>query len=250
MSLKEKIETALVKAGLKKDLASELEDKIKSEEDIEPAINELKEKKSKNLTFEDFEKVVEEAGLTETLERYMKIKEEKAAAKTIEDYEKKLKEKTDEAQKKAAEEEAKKKAEEKMTEEEKRFSKLEESITGLNEKFSQFLDKTSKDGLQARFKAALKEAKIDEKWAEKIPIEKMEDIEVNVKELKDMVDAQEQAAIDKKLEELGVPKDGDGRTTTPTEEMVSAFAESQEKGEVTGEFKGKDLGLSETEKSK
>ena len=218
-------------------------------EDIEGVIDKLKNEQ-KEWTDEEFEKTVEESGLTNKLKSYVQKEADRAVTKAIQTHDAKLKEKEDEARKQAEAEEAKKKAEEKMTEEEKRIAQLEETISGLNDKISQFLDKTSKDGLQAKFKAALKEAKIDEKWAEKIPIEKMEDIEVNVKELKDMVDAQEQAAIDKKLEELGVPKDGDGRTTTPTEEAVSAFAESQETGEVTGEFKGKDLGLSETEKSK
>ena len=252
MLLKDLIKTALKKAGLKEDLADELEKKVKSEEEIEDAVKELveKEKTKSELTFDDLKRMIKEADLEELLEKYVKSEADRVVTKAIKSHDDKLKEKADEARKQKEAEEAKKKAEEKMSDEEKRWSKIEEMVKTMGEKVDTFLNKTSKDGLRAKVRAALKEAELDESFAEKLKIEKEEDIEATVTGLRDFVDKREQEKIDKKLEELGVPKDGNGQTTTPTEDMVADYAERKEKGEISGTFQGKDLGLGKAENLK
>jgi len=250
MGLLDLIKTALKKAGLKEDLADGLKDKIKSEEDIEDVIKDLKEKKKTDLTEEDFNKVVKEAGLAEIHEKIVKAAVDRVLQKAIQTHDEKLKAKTEEALKEAKDAEAKKKKEEEMTDAEKRYSMLEDKFTSLTDKFDQFLNKTSKDGLQEKVKAALKEAELDETFVSNIHVEKEDEIGDAVKELQEKVTTRQQSEIDKKLEELGVPKGGNGQTTTPTEEAVGAFAEEQEKGTSAGEFQGKDLGLGKTENLK
>jgi len=250
MNLLDLIKTALKKAGLKEDLAEDLEKKIKTEDEIEAVVNELKEKQKKeDLTEADLDKIVKEAGLEELYEKVLKAKVDRVLQKAIQTHDEKLKAKAEEERKQAEAEEEKKKAEEKMTDEQKEISELKETVKGLNERIGQFLDKTSKDGLYSKFKTALKEVGIDEKLADKINIEKEDEIEATVGELKTMIDAREQEVVNKKLEELGIPKGGNGGTKTPTEEAVADFAERQEKGEVSGEFQGKslkDLGIEKT----
>lgn len=252
-SLKDLIKTALKKAGLKEDLADELEKKVKSEEEIEAAVGELKKKEDEktNLTDEDFEKTVEKAGLTETLKKYVKTREDRVAQKAVQTHDEKLKEKADEARQKAEEDEAKKKEQEKMTAEQKEISSLKDTVKELKDTIGQFLNKTSENELKTKFKVALKEAKLKETWADKISITKEEEIETHVNEIQELVTTREQEATNKILEELNIPKDGNGQTTTLTEDLVADFAERQEKGNISGDdFKGKDLGLGETENIK
>ena len=250
MKLLDLIKTALKKVGLKEDLAEGLMEKIKSEEDIEGVIKDLKEKNKTDLNEADLDKILKEAGLTDLHEKILKAKVDRVLQKAIQTHDEKLKAKADKDLEDAAAEKVKKEKEEKMSEEDKKISALTETVKTLTDKVDQFLGKTIADDLTGKVRAALKEAELDEGFASNIHIEKEDEIGDAVKELQERIVTRQQSEIDKKLEELGVPKGGNGKTATPTEEAVGAFAEEQEKGTNTGEFQGKDLGLGETENTK
>ena len=88
-----------------------------------------------------------------------------------------------------------------------------ERLQEVEKELSEMKSNNAKSSLNNSIKKALKEADLGEGFASYIKVDKEEDIETAVKDLKENILGQEQESIDKKLKEGGVPPKGESTFT-------------------------------------
>lgn len=88
-----------------------------------------------------------------------------------------------------------------------------ERLQEVEKELSEMKSNNAKSSLDNSIKKALKEAELGEGFAQYIKVDKEEDIETAVKDLKDNILGQKQESIDKKLKEGEIPQKGEATFT-------------------------------------
>lgn len=153
------------------------------------------------LTDEQFLEACKEAGLEKSLSSYTSKIADRRTSEGIETY--------------------KKNSGKKDLSDKERLQEAEKEI-------SEMKSKNAKGILNNSIKKALKEADLSEGFASYIKVEKEEDIENAVKDLKDNILEQKQESIDKKLKEGEVPNKGE-QTFTGSGSMETVAKDFAEK---------------------
>jgi len=125
-----------------------------------------------------------------------------------------------------------------MSEGEKKISDLTEEVKNLTTLVKDLSGTTVKTKRETLIKDALKKADLSEGFSKYITVEKDEDIEESVKNLKDEVLGRKQAEIDKKLKDGEVPLKGE-EAGNLEEELIGKIASGEEG--TAGAFEGKKL---------
>jgi len=125
-----------------------------------------------------------------------------------------------------------------MSDTEKQIATLTEQMGSLTNLVKGFAETTGKTKRETLIKDALKKADLSEGFSKFITVDKDEDIEENVKNLKDEVLGLKQAEIDKKLKGGEIPPKGEAAGNLE-EELVGEVAGGEEG--TSGDFKGKKL---------
>ena len=225
MDLTTKIKTALKKAGLDEALAEKI--KVTDEGQIEAEIAKLKGKVE--LTPEQFEKAVKEAGLDESMKKYLQSETDRRVSQAITTHDLKLAKEKEEAATKVKTEEEKKKEQENMSDSEKKIAGLTEQIGNLTNLVKGLGESTVKTKRETLIKDSLKKAGLGEGFSKYITVDKDEDIEGSVNNLKDEVLGLKQAEIDKKLKDGDIPPKGEPAGSIAEEEAKS-FAKERNDG--------------------
>jgi len=125
-----------------------------------------------------------------------------------------------------------------MSDSEKKISDLTEEVSKLTTLVKDLSGTTVKTKRETLIKDALKKADLSEGFLSYITVDKDEDIEENVKNLKDEILGLKQAEIDKKLKGGEIPPKGEAAGDLE-EELVGEVASGEEG--TSGDFKGKEL---------
>lgn len=233
MDLTTQIKKALKKAGLDEALAEKI--KVTDESQIEAEIEKLKE--IKELTPEQLEAAIKKAGLEESYKKHLQSEVDRRVTQAITTHDLKLAKEKEEAAAKVKTEEEKKKEQANMSDTEKQISNLTEevkSLTGLVKTLGESTVKTKRETL---VKTALKEAGLSEGFSKYITVDKDEDINESVKNLKDEVLGKKQSEIDKKLKDGDTPPKGE-LAGTIEEEIAVTFAKEKNVGAEGQPFQG------------
>jgi len=233
MDLITQIKTALKKAGLDEGLAKDI--KITNESEIEAEIEKLKGKI--DLTPEQLVAAVKEAGLEDSFNKYLQRETDRRVSQAITTHDLKTAKEKEEAATKEKAEEKKKKEQENMSDTEKQIANLTEQMGSLTNLVKGFAETTGKTNRETLIKDALKKADLSEGFSKYITVDKDEDIEESVKNLKDEVLGLKQAEIDKKLKGGEVPPKGEPAGTVG-EEVAKTFAEEKNLGAKGQPFQG------------
>ncbi|MBA7561284.1 hypothetical protein ES695_07240 [Candidatus Atribacteria bacterium 1244-E10-H5-B2] len=140
------------------------------------------EDKEISLNDEEFAEAIEKAGLSKSLNNYTAKIADKRTSEGIETY--------------------KKNQGEKELSDKERLQEVEKEL-------SEMKSNNAKSSLNNSIKKALKEADLGEGFAQYIKVDKEEDIENAVKDLRDNILEQKQESIDKKLKEGDIPLKGE-----------------------------------------
>jgi len=235
MDLTTQIKKALKKAGLDEALAEKI--KVTEESQIEAEIKKLKE--IKELTPEQLEAAIKEAGLEESFKKYLQSETDRRVSQAITTHDLKLAKEKEEAVIKAKTEEEKKKEQANMSDSEKKIANMAEQIGSLTELVKTLGESTVKTKRETLVKTALKEAGLSEGFSKYITVDKDEDINESVKSLKDEVLGLKQAEIDKKLKDGDTPPKGEPAGSLAEEEAKS-FAVERNEGSKGQPFQGFD----------
>jgi hypothetical protein len=217
-----KIKKALKDAGLSEALAENID--ITDESKIEAEIEKLKKKV--DLTPEQLVEALKEAGLEESYKKHLQSETDKRVTQAITTHDLKLAKEKEEATTKAKTEEEKKKEQENMSDTDKKIANMTEqigSLTDLVKGFSESTVKTKRETLEG--------------FSKYITVDKDEDIEGSVKNLKDEVLGLKQAEIDKKLKDGDIPSKGVAAGTIE-EEIAVSFAKEKNEGSDGQPFQG------------
>jgi len=228
------IKTALKKAGLDEALAEKI--KVTEASQIDAEIEKLKGKI--DLTPEQLTAAVKEAGLEESFNKYLQSETDRRVSQAITTHDLKTAKEKEEAAAKEKAEEKKKKEQANMSDTEKQIATLTEQMGSLTNLVKGFAETTGKTKRETLIKDALKKADLSEGFSKFITVDKDEDIEENVKNLKDEVLRLKQAEIDKKLKGGEIPPKGEAAGNLE-EELVGEVAGGEEG--TSGDFKGKKL---------
>lgn len=231
--LKTLIKKALKEAGLDEGLAEKI--KVTEESQIDAEIEKLKGKIE--LTSEQFVEAIKEAGLEESLNKHIQRETDKRVTQAITTHDLKTAKEKEEATKKVEADEKKKKEQENMSDSDKKVSELTEEVGKLTTLVKDLSGSTVKTKRETLIKDALKKADLSEGFLSYITVEKDEDIEESVKNLKDEVLGRKQAEIDKKLKDEEVPPKGEAAGSVG-EEVAKEFAEEKNLGAKGQPFKG------------
>ena len=203
---------------------------------------EKQEKKETELTPEELIEAIKTAGLEESFKKYVKELQDSEADRRVTQailtHDLKLKKEAEEAA--ATEKAEKKKIKEQtnMSDTEKTIANLTEQVGNLTNLIKGFGETTVKAKRETLIKDSLKKAGLSEGFSKYITVDKDEDIEGNVKSLKDEVLGLKQAEIDKKLKDGEPPAKGE-IAGSMNEELIAKVASG--KGETAGTFEGKKL---------
>jgi len=231
-----KIKKALKDAGLSEALAENI--KITNESEIEAEIEKLKGKVE--LTPEQLEAAIKEAGLEDSFKKYLQSEADRRVSQAILTHDLKLKKEAEEAEAKRKADEEKNKKQADMSDTEKTIANLTEQIGNLTNMVKGLGETTVKAKRETLIKDSLKKAGLSEGFSKYITVEKDEDIEGSVKNLKDEVLGLKQAEIDKKLkEDGGAPAKGEAAGSI-AEEEAKKFAQERNKGSASQPFQGFD----------
>jgi len=233
MDFTTQIKTALKKAGLDEALAEKI--KVTDESQIEAEIEKLKGKIE--LSPEQLLEAVKEAGMEESFNKYLQSETDRRVSQAITTHDLKSAKEKEEAATKAKTEEQKKEEQKNMTDSEKKISDLTEEVKSLTTLVTDLSGTTVKTKRETLIKDALKKADLSEGFLSYITVEKDEDIEKSVNNLKDKVLDFKQAEIDKKLKGGGSPPKGEA-TGTIEEEAAISFAKEKNEGPEGQPFKG------------
>ena len=233
MDLTTQIKKALKKAGLDEALAEKI--KVTEESQIEAEIKKLKE--IEELTSEQLIEALKEAGLEESYKKHLQSETDKRVTQAITTHDLKLAKEKEEAATKAKTEEEKKEEQANMSDTEKQIANLTEKIGSLTNIVKGFSESTVKTKRETLIKDALKKVDLSEGFSKYIAVDKDEDIEESVKNLKDEVLGLKQAEIDKKLKDGDVPPKGESAGSVG-EELAVSFAEEKNKGAAGQPFQG------------
>jgi len=234
MDLITQIKTALKKAGLDEGLAEKI--KVTDKSQIDAEIEKLKGKIE--LTPEQLAEAIKEAGLEGSFNKYLQSETDRRVSQAITTHDLKSAKEKEEAATKEKAEEKKKKEQAEMTDSEKKISDLTEEVKSLTTLVKDLSGTTVKTKRETLIKDALKKADLSKGFLSYITVDKDEDIEENVKNLKDQVLGLKQAEIDKKLKEGEVPSKGE--PAGDIGEEIIAKAASGKEG-TAGDFEGKKL---------
>jgi hypothetical protein len=239
------IKNALKKAGLDENIAEKIKEKMKDEYDLEgmnTAVEDAKKEAGKTgpMGEDKFLAAIKEAGLTDDLNSYTQKREDARVAQALKTGKEKWEKEEEEKNKKKLEEEGKKKKLEGMDEKDREIAELKDTIGELKGTMEKLVGAKGKEELTGKVMAELKEAGMDEGYAEFIHVDSEDKIGDAVKNLKERVFADQQAQMDKKLEELGVPKGGKKLDQEKVDNSISEYAESKHKGEAA-KIQGKEL---------
>lgn len=233
MDLTTQIKTALKKAGLDEALAEKI--KVTDESQIDAEIEKLKGKIE--LTPEQLVEAIKEAGLEESFNKYLQSETDRRVSQAITTHDLKSAKEKEEAAEKEKAEEKKKKEQAEMTDSEKKISDLTEEVKNLNTLVKELSGTTIKTKRETLIKGALKKADLSEGFLSYINVDKDEDIDESVKNLKDHILEHKQAEIDKKLKEGETPSKGE-TTGTIEEETATSYAKEKNEGTEGQPFKG------------
>lgn len=233
MDLITQIKTALKAAGLDEGLAEKI--KVTDESQIEAEIEKLKGKVE--LTPEQLEAAIKEAGLDGSFKKYLQSETDRRVSQAITTHDLKLSKEKEEAATKEKAEKKKIKEQVNMSESEKKISDLTESVNKLTDLVKDLSGTTVKAKRETLIKDSLKKAGLNEGFSKYITVEKDEDIEGNVKSLKDEILGLKQAEIDKKLKDGEVPPKGETMGTI-AEEAAKNFAKERNQGSKGQPFQG------------
>lgn len=228
-----KIKKALKDAGLSEALAENID--ITDESKIEAEIEKLKKKV--DLTPEQLVEALKEAGLEESYKKHLQSETDKRVTQAITTHDLKLAKEKEEATTKAKTEEEKKKEQENMSDTDKKIANMTEQIGSLTDLVKGFSESTVKTKRETLIKDALKKADLSEGFSKYITVDKDEDIEGSVKNLKDEVLGLKQAEIDKKLKDGDIPSKGVAAGTIE-EEIAVSFAKEKNEGSDGQPFQG------------
>lgn len=232
------VKQALKKAGLDEGLAKDI--KIINESEIDAEIEKLKGEKE--LTSEELVKAIKEAGLEGSFNKFLQSETDRRVSQAISTHDLKSAKEKEEATAKEKAEEKKKKDQENMSDAEKKISDLTGEVKSLTTLVKDLSGSTVKTKRETLIKDALKKADLSEGFSKYITVDKDEDIEESVKNLKDQVLGHKQAEIDKRLKEGEVPSKGEAAGSVG-EELAKSFAEEKNLGAKGQPFEG----LSEAE---
>ena len=235
MDLTTKIKTALKKAGLDEALVEKI--KVTDESQIEAEIAKLKGKIE--LTPEQFEEAIKEAGLDESMKKYLQSETDRRVSQAIMTHDLKLAKEKEEEVAKAKTEEEKKKEQVNMSDSEKKISDLTDEVKNLTGLVKGLGESTVKTKRETLIKTALKEAGLGEGFSKYITVDKDEDITESVKSLKDEVLGLKQAEIDKQLKDGDIPPKGESAGSI-AEEEAKKFAKERNDGADGQPFKAFD----------
>jgi len=227
------IKKALKKAGLDEELAEKI--KVTDESQIEAEIEKLKGKI--DLNPEQLIAAVKEAGLEESFNKYLQSETDRRVSQAITTHDLKTAKEKEETAAKEKAEEKKKKEQADMSDSEKKISDLTEEVSKLTTLVKDLSGTTVKTKRETLIKDALKKADLSEGFSKYITVDKDEDIEESVKNLKDQVLEHKQAEIDEKLKGGEVPPKGEPAGTVG-EETAKTFAEEKNKGAKGEPFQG------------
>ena len=233
MDLITQIKKALKKAGLDEGLAEKI--KVTDESQIEAEIEKLKGKIE--LTPEQLVEAIKEAGLEGSFNKYLQSETDRRVSQAITTHDLKSAKEKEEAATKEKAEKKKKEEQVNMSESEKKISDLTEEVKNLTTLVKDLGGATVKTKRETLIKDALKKADLSEGFLPYITVEKDEDIENNVKSLKDEVLGLKQAEIDKKLKDGEVPPKGEAAGTIE-EDTAKKFAEEKNLGTKGEPFEG------------
>jgi len=234
MDLITQIKKALKKAGLDEGLAEKI--KVTDESQIEAEIEKLKGKIE--LTPEQLIEAIKEAGLEESFNKHLQSETDRRVSQAITTHDLKSAKEKEEAATKEKDEKKKKEEQANMSEGEKKISDLTEEVKNLTTLVKDLSGTTVKTKRETLIKDALKKADLSEGFSKYITVEKDEDIEESVKNLKDEVLGRKQAEIDKKLKDGEVPLKGE-EAGNLEEELIGKIASGEEG--TAGAFEGKKL---------
>lgn len=220
--LSTQIKDALKKAGLNEDLLDQI--KVEKEEDINKAVDELKKdiKALEGLSGEDFLNAIKNAGLSEPLKKYVISEADRRVTEAITTHDAKLKAEVDKTKVQAALDKEK----EGMTEDQKKLSTLVDTVDKLSITIDKFAQNTSEKDVSVSIITALKEAKLNEGFADFIHVKSVEEVGDAVKNLSEKVLAERQQTLDKKLEELNIPHYG-GASTSSSDNDITEYAKKK-----------------------
>lgn len=233
MDLITQIKKALKKAGLDEGLAEKI--KVTDESQIEAEIEKLKGKIE--LTSEQLVEAIKEAGLEESFNKHLQSETDRRVSQAITTHDLKSAKEKEEAATKEKTEKKKEEEQKNMSEGEKKISDLTEEVKNLTTLVKDLSGTTVKTKRETLIKDALKKADLSEGFSKYITVEKDEDIEESVKNLKDEVLGRKQAEIDKKLKEGEVPSKGEPAGSVG-EEITKKFAEEKNLGAKGEAFQG------------
>lgn len=233
MDLITQIKTALKKAGLDEGLAEKI--KVTDASQIDAEIEKLKGKIE--LTPEQLVEAIKEAGLEGSFNKYLQSETDRRVSQAITTHDLKLAKEKEEAITKEKAEEKKKKEQADMSDSEKRISDLTEEVKNLTTLVKDLSGTTVKTKRETLIKDALKKAGLGEGFSSYITVDKDEEIEESVKNLKDQVLEHKQAEIDKKLKDGEVPPKGEPAGTIG-EELAISFAKEKNLGAEGQPFQG------------
>lgn len=204
---------------------------------------EKQEKEELELTSEELINAIKEANLTKSFEKYVKEQQDKEADRRVSQailtHDLKLKKEAEEAEAKKKAEEEKKKGQANMSDTEKTIANLTEQIGNLTNMVKGLGESTIKAKRETLIKDSLKKAGLSEGFSKYIIVDKDEDIEENVKNLKDQILGLQQAEIDKRLKDGGIPAKGEAAGSI-AEETAKKFAQERNKGSAAQPFQGFD----------
>jgi len=233
MDLTTQIKKALKKAGLDEALVEKI--KVTEESQIEAEIEKLKGKI--DLTPEQLVAAVKEAGLEESFNKYLQSETDRRVSQAITTHDLKTAKEKEEAVTKEKAEEKKKKEQENMSDTEKTIANLAEQVGSLTNLVKGFAETTGETKRETLIKNALKKADLNEGFSKYIAVDKDEDIEESVKNLKNQVLGHKQAEIDEKLKGGEAPPKGEPAGTVG-EEIAKTFAEEKNLGTKGQPFQG------------
>ena len=227
------VKKALKKAGLDEELAKDI--KITNESEIEAEVEKLKGKVE--LTPEQLKEAIKKAGLEESYNKHLQSETDRRVTQAIATHDLKLSKEKEEVATKEKAEEKKKKEQENMSDTEKTIANLAEQVGSLTNLVKGFAETTGETKRETLIKDALKKADLNEGFSKYIAVDKDEDIEESVKNLKDQVLGHKQAEIDKKLKGGEAPPKGEPAGTVG-EEVAKTFAEEKNLGTKGQPFQG------------
>jgi len=234
MELITQIRNALKKAGLDEALAESI--KVTDETQIAAEIEKLKAKA--DLTPDEVTKKLKEAGLEDIVKKLLQSETDKRVTQAIATHDQKLAKEKEDIETKRLADEAKTKGQAEMTATEKTIANMAEQIGDLNKKLDGFTESGVKTKRDTLIKTALKKADLSEGLSNYINVEKDDEIEEKVNNLKTELLGIKQAEIDEKIKNGEIPNAG-GLLGSVNEKKAEEYAEERNNGSKDADFIGK-----------